>query len=370
MRKHLWAIGFSVVLAGFTTYAALDTFVIPRVGETGATAMDTSMILSPGNEAAPAEQEETQRITRDPDAEEGREHTSHATEPAGETVPGHGKKRKNREQGARESAAGNSTEQAMEDASGQSPAEAPARTGEAEQIGSYTDENAGITLSRYTVSETQVYVADVTLSSVAYLKTAFAGDSYGRNITGKTSEIAGAHQAVLAINGDFYGARETGYVIRNGVVYRDTPGEADVLCICGDGSFAIADPEEISADALRERGVWQALSFGPVLLEDGDVAVQEGDEVGRSMASNPRTAIGIIDDLHYVFVVSDGRTEESEGLSLRELARFMADLGVRTAYNLDGGGSSAMVFQGEVVNKPTTNGRIRERSVSDIVYIG
>lgn len=324
MRKHLWAIGFSVVLAGFTTYAALDTFVIPRVGETGATAMDTSMILSPGNEAATAEQEEIQRITRDPDAEEGREHTSHATEPAGET----------------------------------------------EQIGSYTDENVGITLSRYTVSETQVYVADVTLSSVAYLKTAFAGDSYGRNITGKTSEIAGAHQAVLAINGDFYGARETGYVIRNGVVYRDTPGEADVLCICGDGSFAIADPEEISADALRERGVWQALSFGPVLLEDGNVAVQEGDEVGRSMASNPRTAIGIIDDLHYVFVVSDGRTEESEGLSLRELARFMADLGVRTAYNLDGGGSSAMVFQGEVVNKPTTNGRIRERSVSDIVYIG
>lgn len=89
------------------------------------------------------------------------------------------------------------------------------------------------------------------------------------------------------------------------------------------------------------------------------------------MASNPRTAIGIIDNLHYVFVVSDGRTEESEGLSLLELAEFMDGLGVKTAYNLDGGGSSTMYFNGEVINTPTTNGRsIKERSVSDIVYIG
>ena len=89
------------------------------------------------------------------------------------------------------------------------------------------------------------------------------------------------------------------------------------------------------------------------------------------MASNPRTAIGMIAPLHYVFVVADGRTAESAGLSLRALAEFMQSLGVQTAYNLDGGGSSTMVFQGAVVNNPTTNGgRIKERSVSDIVYIG
>ena len=49
----------------------------------------------------------------------------------------------------------------------------------------------------------------------------------------------------------------------------------------------------------------------------------------------------------------------------------MQKLGVQTAYNLDGGGSSTMYFQGQIVNNPTTGGsRIRERSVSDIVYIG
>ena len=78
-----------------------------------------------------------------------------------------------------------------------------------------------------------------------------------------------------------------------------------------------------------------------------------------------------IRDRHYLFVVSDGRTDESAGLSLLQLAEFMKELGVTTAYNLDGGGSSTMYFNGEVINNPTTNGRsIKERSVSDIVYIG
>ena len=84
------------------------------------------------------------------------------------------------------------------------------------------------------------------------------------------------------------------------------------------------------------------------------------------MASNPRTAIGIIDENHYIIVVSDGRTSESQGLSLYQLKSY----GVKTAYNLDGGGSSTLYFNGQVMNKPTTNGTISERAVSDIVYIG
>jgi len=88
------------------------------------------------------------------------------------------------------------------------------------------------------------------------------------------------------------------------------------------------------------------------------------------MASNPRTAIGVIGDLHYVFVVSDGRTDDSEGLSLYELAAFLQSLGCTTAYNLDGGGSSSMVFLDEIVNNPVNGRKSGERSVSDIVYIG
>lgn len=101
------------------------------------------------------------------------------------------------------------------------------------------------------------------------------------------------------------------------------------------------------------------------------VSVTESEEVGKAKTSNPRTAIGIVEEGHYLFVVSDGRTDESAGLSLHDLAEFMQSIGAKTAYNLDGGGSSTMYFNGEIVNNPTTNGRsIQERSVSDIVYIG
>ena len=236
----------------------------------------------------------------------------------------------------------------------------------------YQDENISVTITEYREYDTSIYVADVRLSSPEYLKTALAQDAFGKNVTAKTSEMALANNAVLAINGDYYGAQETGYVLRNGVLYRDTAqnGQED-LVIYEDGSFEIIVEDQVTAQELLDKGAVQILSFGPALLTDSEISVTADEEVGKAKSSNPRTAIGVIDDLHYIFVVSDGRTDESEGLSLYQLAQFMSGLGVRTAYNLDGGGSSTMVFNGTVINNPTSTGkRSKERSVSDIVYIG
>ena len=238
---------------------------------------------------------------------------------------------------------------------------------------SYSDDNISVTLTEKTVNNTQVYVADVTVSSAQYLKTALANNTYGNNVTAKTSETAANNNAILAVNGDYYGANTTGYVIRNGVVYRDTVREDASngdLAIYKDGSFKIIYENEISADQLVKDGVVNLLAFGPALVENGEIVVNTKSEVGQSMASNPRTAIGIIDENHYIIIVSDGRTSESQGLSLYEMAEVMKSYGVKTAYNLDGGGSSTMYFNGRVINKPTTNGNISERAVSDIVYIG
>ena len=236
----------------------------------------------------------------------------------------------------------------------------------------YRDENISITVTEERVDGTSVYLADVELSSAEYLKTAFAENTYGRNVTGKTSSIAESVNAILAVNGDFYGSRQSGYVIRGGTLYRSAEKNgAEDLVIYGDGSFEIIRESEVSAGDLVAGGARDVLSFGPALIENGEISVTQDDEVGRAKASNPRTAIAVIDDLHYLFVVSDGRTDESEGLSLYELAVYLQSRGVRTAYNLDGGGSSTMVFNGRVVNNPTSGGKgTKERSVSDIVYIG
>lgn len=294
LKKYLWAICYGALLAAFSAYVLLDTFVIVRVLEPEVTDPPTVQVTLP--------QTDTPIITEN----------------------------------------------------------------------SYRDSNISITLTERRVGDTTVYIADVQLAAPEYLRTALAKGSYGRNVTQKTSEIAAGVDAILAINGDFYGAREAGYVIRNGTLYRSTVmKDREDLIISTDGSFSVIEEEDISAEALLDGGARQVLSFGPALVVDGKIAVSQNDEVDQAMRNNPRTAIAQLGPLHYLLVVSDGRTKESQGLSLYELAQLLITLDVQTAYNLDGGGSATMVFMGKVINNPTTNGKtIKERSVSDIVCIG
>ncbi len=238
-------------------------------------------------------------------------------------------------------------------------------------IGTYSDTKSKITVTQYRAYDSNIYVADVEVTDGTSILSAFANNTYGRNITDTTSDMAEENNAVLAINGDYYGARQSGYVIRNGVVYRNQGSNGEDMVISKDGTLSFISESDTTTDSLIQKQAWQVLSFGPVLVENGEVAVTENDEVGMAMASNPRTAIGTVAKNHYLFVVSDGRTSESAGLSLYELASFMKELGVTDAYNLDGGGSSTMVFQGNIINNPTTNGHsFEERAVSDILYIG
>lgn len=304
MKRHFASMVFALILAAYTVYAKLDTFVIVRVltPDTLPTAT-VEASTAPTATEPPAEQATTAPISTDTE---------------------------------------------------------------------YHDDQIDIVLTTMRVENTTVYVADVQIADISLLKTALAGNTYARNLTETTSVQAANAGAILAINGDYYGAQERGYVLRNGVLYRaSAQSGTDALVIGADGNFRIITEGETSADTLVREGAWQVLTFGPALINGGQVTVSSSDEVGRAMTSNPRTAIGQISEGHYLLVVSDGRTKESVGLSLRQLAELMQSLGAQVAYNLDGGGSSTMVFQGRVVNNPTTNGRsIRERSVSDIVYIG
>lgn len=262
-----------------------------------------------------------------------------------------------------------STTESAKNSSGSSGSTSSSSTGTV--IGTYSDSKRKITVTQYRAYDSNIYVADVEVTDGTSILSAFANNTYGRNITDTTSDMAEENNAVLAINGDYYGARQSGYVIRNGVVYRNQGSNGEDMVISKDGSLSFISESDTTTDSLMQKQAWQVLSFGPVLLENGQVAVSENDEVGMAMASNPRTAIGTVAKNHYLFVVSDGRTSESAGLSLYELANFMKSLGATNVYNLDGGGSSTMVFQGEVVNNPTTNGnKISERAVSDILYIG
>ena len=239
---------------------------------------------------------------------------------------------------------------------------------------SYDDGSIKIEISTMRILDTNIYIAEVEITDPSCIRTALAGGVFGRNLTEPTSVIAERNNAIFAVNGDYYGFRDTGYVMRNGYLYRSVPAkdpDQEDLVLYEDGSVKILREADVTAEEIRDSGALDIFSFGPGLVMDGEISVTKNDEVERAQVTNPRTAIGLLSPLHYLFVVSDGRTDESIGLSLYELAGLMKDLGCVTAYNLDGGGSSTMWFNGRVLNRPTTFGeKIAERSVSDIVYIG
>ena len=258
-----------------------------------------------------------------------------------------------------------------------------------------------ITTHRDEADTTYYYVADVRIKSLRYFKTAFANDTYGENVSQRTSDQCKAHKGYLAISGDNYGAQEAGYVLRNGRIFRTTKSSSNLgsnprslaedLAIYRDGTFEIFDEKTTDLQTVADKGAWQVFSFGPGLVKNGEVAVDENTEVDSIIKNGvtskcQRMAIGIIAPLHYCFVVCDGRSSESEGFSLIEMAQIMKDLHCYQAYNLDGGGSATMYLDdgtgnanrlGHLINKPnqnyynhSTGTNVQQRGVSDIVYIG
>lgn len=241
--------------------------------------------------------------------------------------------------------------------------------GAVEVLGRHEKGNTVVEIRKITRDNLVFYVCDIQLSSVQELKTAMAGTRLTR--TAYTSQIAEKSNALLAINGDFcgFGAEAKGIVIRNGALLRDqTADNMLALLVNARGNFSIVEQKNLSGAQLLQDGFWQVFSFGPALVTDYKVEEKFKPYTPLSVsAREPRTALGQVGPLHYILFVADGRKPEySRGLSLPELAREMAALGCKNAYNLDGGGSTTLYYNGAVVNRPAVNG---ERQVSDIVYI-
>ncbi len=226
---------------------------------------------------------------------------------------------------------------------------------------SYQGDTTKIAINRVQANGVTYFVADVWVKSIDAFHTALAKDTYGRGIHEMPLEIANTNHAVFAVSGDYYGAREQGVVVRDGTLYRDVMGD-DVCILKRDGTLNVYKKSEFNALDMLNDSVWQAWAFGPALVESG-AACDTSDSTIK--VKNPRCAIGYYEPGHYCFIVVDGRQSGySDGMTLDELSNTFVTLGCVTAYNLDGGATAMMVFQGAVISQPTNGGR----SSSDIIY--
>lgn len=225
------------------------------------------------------------------------------------------------------------------------------------------DEGEGVIRSPYTVAD--IYVRDVRC-----LQSYFAGGKYIPTGHGEPMlELMEKSGAIVASNGDYYSMQLGSGVLRNGILYRYPVADFDVFVLYDDGSVKIIRRKTIRTKAGWEEAfdhAWQAWSFGPSLLDENGMQYSNLREnlFGFVVNRNPRTGIGYFEPGHYCMVVIDGRSDEAPGATIEELASVFEDLGCSQAYNLDGGGSSVMGFNGAIV----TNQSI-ERKLPDIILV-
>ena len=233
----------------------------------------------------------------------------------------------------------------------------------------YEDETRSISIQKTVIDQSVCFIADVQIRDAEELHAGLAQSDFEA-----LSVMAQREGAVLAINADDYRTHKYGVIIRNGQTLRVHNTTRHLLAILPDGSFeTVSDRSKEKADTLakhlEDEQVQDTFEFGPVLVENGEVAdfPSAFDVIStRSTRREPRTAIGMIAPKHYVILVVDGRQPGySEGVSLQTLQQIFVDLGVQTAINLDGGGSTELWFQGQILNQPAGG---KERSVSDCIW--
>ena len=230
---------------------------------------------------------------------------------------------------------------------------------------SYKSKDVNVTVTKVQKDGVTYYIQDIYIRNIENIRTAFANDSYGGGMKQNTPEIAANNNAICAINGDYYGTRNSGVVIRNGYVYKVKPFN-DVCTLLYNGEMITYSKRDFDVEQIEDENgrIYQAWCFGPALLDRDGKALSDFDS--NIAGINPRTAIGYYEPGHYCFVVVDGRQKDySDGIAMDDLAKLFEELGCKSAYNLDGGQTSMMTFNDVLVNKPYKGGR----SCSDIVFV-
>lgn len=235
---------------------------------------------------------------------------------------------------------------------------------------SYTSPEVSITIDTITVGEGNgqivYHVADVYVASLENFYTYTANNEMIYFGTQDVDSMIRDANAILALSGDFLTYQKSGFMMRNGEIYIESSNGGNICVLFADGTMETYLSRTYQLDELKARNPVQVWSFGPPLLEEDGTACTKFSTSSTVKQRNPRSAVGYYEPGHYCFVVVDGRQKGySAGMTLDELAKVFEGLGCTCAYNLDGGGSAVMLFNGETYSSQSNGGR----DLGDILVI-
>lgn len=218
------------------------------------------------------------------------------------------------------------------------------------------------------------YVADIWIRNLNSFRIAFSGGEYGAPAE-EPETLVKRENAILAVNGNY----NQGLTLQAGVLqhnWRRNRGwnSCAIGVLYKDGSFKTfrLSKEKFNLEQELKNGAWHAWQFGPIVIRD----YEEGPGATNysNMGFKARNIFGYYEPGHYVIMTCDNSSKDAQGMNEYQMVKVMKSLGVKEAFNLDGGTSAVLVFMGEVINHPTMrndNGTAAQgRPVVDMLVFG
>lgn len=234
----------------------------------------------------------------------------------------------------------------------------------------YLDETIFAITWKQVIQNTVFTFSEVKLMHPSQFRRYLTGGEFGSGTLSKPTEMSKTVNAVVACSADFYAYRRKGITVTNGVVNKYIPGIPDSCFIDRNGDMLLERNLEF-ADAAQaqayvdEHNINFSLSFGPILVKDGEYSAPKGYILGEVKERFPRAAICQMDALHYLFAAANMDKYYWTPVTMEDFAQCIYETGCRQAYALDGGQTATVVMNNTLMNNVNYGS---ERLISDIIY--
>ena len=234
----------------------------------------------------------------------------------------------------------------------------------------YLDETILAITWKQAVDDCVYTFSEVKIAHASQFRRFLSDGKYGASAQYTTQEMAGSVNAVVASAGDYYGYRGYGICVNQGQVYRNRGELMDTCYIDENGDLLLSYAGEIAdkdtaQQFVDDNHVRFSLAFGPVMIRNGEECVPDAYISGEINDRYARAALGQLGTLHYVVVTANMEHPNYAVPTVRQFAQNLLQMGIPTAYALDGGQTATIVMDNEVINTISYG---FQREISDIIY--
>lgn len=241
---------------------------------------------------------------------------------------------------------------------------------EGSEIEYYCDETILVIAWKEAINNSACSFVEVKIAHGSQLRRALSDNTYGSSVYMYPTQMAQNANAVVAINGDFYGHRSCGITIYQRQLYRFNPRSLESCFFTASGDMIFTHVGELNTEDdvkrfVQDNDITFSISFGPILVENGEKKTTNTYLVGEVDIQYSRAAIGQVDKLHYLLMSINEEGVYKNRVTINQAADLIYAKGVPNAYALDGGQTATIVMNGETFNRPDWG---NERIMTDIIY--